>query len=472
MALKRISPTANLLRTSRLFSLPPPIPKPASEFTATSNFDSDTATLPYPTQAAIETTDSSLQRGDWGLKRPLPRQSTYEKTTTPTLRIHNIDSIDHITDYDSAADHALNLRKWQEMNLPVSMPLARQKATGPEPPVSAFESDIDNTEHTGGGARQRRWKYKGPWLAGKTEGEFQEYVEKKVRRRKFEFRQFIRQRLSERLTAQRREAAIENGEDVQTGVVEILENDVEAYLKDLRGDEEKLNELVEQFLDLPSAAKTSGPMMLYNERGPPSTHPSAGLSYLRTNSHIHNHPVLGPMEVEPPVPGRVLAPQKKGGRGARNQALLGVAGIAANDYKVSSMWKTTEPPGMAGFDPDIPGGAKLWVHPDTSSIDSQGRIELRWQEWASDNTMAIYQGKANDKPVPAPSAPSPGTARRIPELSPSPCSNSNSNHGYGLSDMADTNNNKRASSLLGAKDQTPAPRVILNLLKTMEQGSR
>ena len=465
MALKRMSPSASLLRTSRLFSLPPPIPKPTSDFTATANFGSDTATLPYPTQAAIETTESSLRRGDWGLKRPLPRQSTYEKTTTPTLRIHNIDSIDHITDYDSAADHALNLRKWQEMNLPVSMPLARKKATAPDPPVSAFESDIDNTEPTGGGTSRRRWKYKGPWLAGKTEGEFKEYVEKKVRRRKFEFRQFVRQRLSERLTAQRREAAIDSGEDIQPGVVEISETDVEAHMKELRGDEEKLNALVEQFLDLPNATQTSGATMLYNERGPPTTHPSAGLSYLRTKSHIHNHPVLGPMEVDPPVPGRVLASQKKGGRKARNQALLGVAGVAADDCKIP-LWKSTEPPGLASFDPDIPGGAKLWVHPDTSSIDSSGRIDLRWQDWASDNTMAIYQGKTNDKHVPAISAATaPGTARRMAELSPRPRPAS---QGYGLDDLTSMESKKETSPLLGAKDQAPAQRDILGLLNSFQ----
>ena len=462
MALKRMSPTASLLRTSRLFSLPPLLPKPTSDFTATANFDSDTATLPYPTQAAIETTESSLRRGDWGLKRPLPRQSTYEKTTTPTLRIHNIDSIDHITDYDSAADHVLNLRKWQEMNLPVSMPLTRNKVSGYDPPVSAFESDIDNTEGTGRGNSQRRWKYKGPWLAGKTDGEFKEYVEKKVRRRKFEFRQFIRQRLSERLTAQRRETAIESGEDIQPGIVEISENDVEAYMKELRGDEEKLNALVEQFLDLPNAAQTSGAMMLYNERGPPTTHPSAGLSYLRTKSHIHNHPVLGPMEVEPPIPGRVLAPQKRGGRGARIQALVGVAGVAADDFNVS-MWKSMEPPGLTTFDPDIPGGAKVWVHPDTSSIDSSGRIEMRWRDRASDNTMAIYQGKTNDKPVPAVSAAAaPGTARRMAQLSPPPRT---APQGYGISDMANMGSERETSPLLGAKDQAPAQREILDLMK-------
>ena len=466
MSLKRMSPTASLLRTSRLFSLPPPIPKPVTDFTATANFDSDTATLPYPTQAAIETTESSLRRGDWGLKRPLPRQSTYAQTTTPILRIHNIDSVDHITDFDSAADHALNLRKWQEMNLPVSMPLARTKASRMEPPVSAFESDVDNTERCGQGSGQGRWKYKGPWLAGKTEGDFKEYVEKKVKRRKFEFRQFLRQRLVERMTAARREEVIEIGGDIQPGAVEISDTDLEKFIKELRGDEEKLNVLVEQFLDLPNAAQTSGTAMIYNERGPPITHPSAGLSYLRTNSHIHNHPILGPMEVEPPVQGRVLLPQKKGGRGGRNEALVGVGGVAADDFKIP-WWKTMEPPGIAGFDPDIPGGAKLWVHPNGSSIDSQGRIELRWSNRASQDTVAIYEGQTDENPLAGAPAPAPAGSRRMAELSPSPRTSGNVSQRYGLGDMANTDSTGRASPVRISKEEAPAEADILKLLGSL-----
>ncbi len=467
MALKRMSPTASLLRTSRLFSLPSPLPKPASDFTATANFDSDTATLPYPTQPAIETTASSLGRGDWGLKRPLPRQSTYAKTTTPVLRIHNIDSIDHITDFDSAADHALTLRKWQEMNLPVSMALPRKRASRMEPPVSAFESDIDNTEGSGRGTSQGRWKYKGPWLAGKTEGEFKEYTEKKVKRRKLEFRHFLRERLAERMTAERRTTAIESGEDIQPGIVEVSDNDLETHIKKLRQDEEELNALVEQFLDLPNAAHTSGTTTLYNERGPPTTHPSAGLSYLRTKSHIHNHPVLGPMEVEPPVQGRVLLPSKLGGRGARLKALIGVGGVPADDVKIA-MWKSMEPQGVTSFDPDIPGGAKLWVHPDTSSIDSQGRIELHLMDRASDNTLAIYQGETSEKSLRATPALAPETSRRMAELSPSPRTTTNSSQGYGLGGMASADNSRRASPTPRSNEEASAQGDVFKLLSSLK----
>lgn len=471
MALKRMSPTASLLRTSRLFSLPSPLPKPASNFTATANFESDTATLPYPTQPTIETTASSLGRGDWGLKRPLPRKSTYAKTTTPMLRIHNIDSIDHITDFDSAADHTLTLRKWQEMNLPVSVALPRKRASRTEPPVSAFESDIDNTERSGRDKSQGRWKYKGPWLAGKTEGEFKEYMDKKVKRRKLEFGQFLRQRLVERMTAERRTTAIESGEDIQPGIVEISDDYFETYIKELRQGEEKLNALVEEFLDLPSAAQTLGTTTSYNERGPPTTHPSAGLSYLRTKSHIHNHPVLGPMEVEPPVQGRVLLPAKKGGRGARNEALIGVGGVAADDVKIP-MWKSMEPPGITSFEPDISGGAKLWVHPDTSSIDSQGRIELHWTDRANVNAMAIYQGQTSEEPPSTASAPAISTSRRTPELSPSPRTIANPNQGYGLGDMGRADSSREASLLIGRNAKPPAQEEVFKLLGSLAPKNR
>ena len=182
MATKILSPTANLLRHSRLFSLPPPLPRPSHEpYSSSTVFDSDTSTLPYPTHAAIETTQSSLSRGDWGLKRPLPQKST-AATTTPTIRVAAIDSIDHITDYSSASDHALTLRKWQEMHIPISMPSVTSRQSQSRsfagPAKSVFEDELNSTEASGENlvSDKKRWKYKGPWLAGKTEGDFQDYV--------------------------------------------------------------------------------------------------------------------------------------------------------------------------------------------------------------------------------------------------------------------------------------------------------
>lgn len=302
MAVKRLSPTASLLKNSRLFSLPPPLPRPSHDFTATSTSESDTATLPYPTHAAIETTQSSLSRGDWGLKRPLPLKST-ANTSTPTIRIDDVDSIDHITDFESAADHTLTLQKWQEIGLPVSMPVKQKGAfvsaenlnTRYTPPTSVFEDTFDNTESTASESNAQRWKFKGPWLAGKTEGEFEQYLEKHVKRRKLEFRCFVRDRLAKERAFDQRRKAQESGE-IFYGRVEVSEKDIDLYLKQLRrGDEVRLDMLVEEFLDLPIAADTNASegtfaVMMDSDKGPPSTHLSAGLGYLRTGSHMTNHP--------------------------------------------------------------------------------------------------------------------------------------------------------------------------------------
>src|SRR5690348_438613 len=108
----RVSPTANLLRKSRLFSLPPSLSPPAPTATSSRVSESETATLPYPIRAAIETPSSSLANGDWGLKRPLPSKSTTGSSSTPVVRVNKLDTFEHITDFESAADHTVTLKKW------------------------------------------------------------------------------------------------------------------------------------------------------------------------------------------------------------------------------------------------------------------------------------------------------------------------------------------------------------------------
>lgn len=72
MSVARLSPTANLLRNSKLFALPPALSLPPARPTAEPTATSDTATTLYPIKAALETPTSSLHVGDWGLKRALP----------------------------------------------------------------------------------------------------------------------------------------------------------------------------------------------------------------------------------------------------------------------------------------------------------------------------------------------------------------------------------------------------------------
>jgi hypothetical protein len=153
MALSRqsLSPTANLLRNSRLFSLPNPLPRPpvSETFGAGITKASDTATLPYPTHQAITTTKSSLARGDWGLKRPLPSRSHLVQTSDPVLRVTQLDTIEHVTDFDSAADHVRTRQKWEEMGVPMLKGISqmREQDLSAGLPNGAFEVRDDTTSY-------------------------------------------------------------------------------------------------------------------------------------------------------------------------------------------------------------------------------------------------------------------------------------------------------------------------------------
>lgn len=364
------------MRNSRLFSLPPPFARPSNAL-ATDRHNSDTSTLPYPTDAAIVTTPSALARGDWGLKRSLPLKST-ARTSTPTIRIGDVDSINHITNFDSAADHVITLKKWQEISLPICKPAAARTMitnTGQEthnPHESVFEADTDNTEPQSPNGKRTRWKYKGPWLAGQTRGEFEDYLGREVKTRREGFRDFLRQRLVREMTEDRVGAARDRGEVPDTKPAEVSEKDLHNHIKDLRHDPSLLTFRIEEFLDLPSRSAPNGPKgSAQAEQAPPNTHPSAGLTYLRSNAVTPNHPILGPQTERRPVQGRVLA-----ARSARDKALIGIGGIVSEDFK-SRASNSSDDPGVAAFEPGIPGGAKIWVRPLRSTVDSQRRVQLQ-----------------------------------------------------------------------------------------------
>jgi len=153
MALSRqsISPTANLLRNSRLFSLPNPLPRPpvSETYGAGISKASDTATLPYPTHQAIATTKSSLARGDWGLKRPIPSRSHLVQVSDPVLRVTQLDTIEHVTDFESAADHVRTRQKWEEMGVPMikGLSLMRNRGVSDDLLPGAFEVRDDTTSY-------------------------------------------------------------------------------------------------------------------------------------------------------------------------------------------------------------------------------------------------------------------------------------------------------------------------------------
>lgn len=403
----RISPTASLLRNSRLFSLPPPIPKPSQAHRTSAIHESETATLPYPTHAAIETTRTSLPRGDWGLKHSLPSKS-FGKTSSPIVRIGDIESMDHITEFESAADLTMTLRKFQEFELPITRSEYRpQRATASRllgRPISVFEEKLDNIESRRGDNTAERWKFKGPWLAGETGEDFEKYIKKTIRRRKTAFRDFLREQLVLKELVNRHERSINEGEDIAQDPIEISDQRLGDHIRYLRQDPKNLRQLVERFLDLPralgdptslSAEGLSDVEQNYAASGPPTTHPSAGLSYLRTASFLHNHPLLGPQDSKRPVQGRFLVPQVSATGRKRSRALVGIGGVVADDSKASYLVRG-QPAGSTQFDPDSTVGSKFWFHPIRAGVSSSGRIKLRLQR-SEQNTLTIYNGVADEE---------------------------------------------------------------------------
>ncbi|MDI1488855.1 MAG: hypothetical protein OHK93_008131 [Ramalina farinacea] len=417
MSMSRISPTANLLRSSRLFALPPQVaPRSSSDAGAIrATADSDTATLPHPIHAAIETSESALGRGDWGLKRSLPLKST-TKPSSPNLFIENIDSIDHITDFGSANDHTRTLEKWQE----TALSLSRYAQNDKEALSSVFESKTDNTYAANRASAKNRWKFRGPWLAGQSRGDFDDYVQKRLRKKIPGFREYLRRILLSKKMADQRQAMLEEeGFDTEAQEITITDSELDEFIKQLRKNTStsRLEGYVQDFLDLPreESQRASQIHQDIQTSGPPATHPSAGLSYLRSHSHTFNHPTYGPQDNKPPVQARVLAPQEYQKGRKRSHAVFGIAGVVANDSR-ATFTRSVEEDDVAILDPDKPGGGKVWLQLRKATINPQGRIELGNQR-AERN--ALHAAGIEQPPnAPAAASPAPNTLN-MPDQPPS-----------------------------------------------------
>ena len=402
MAMKHTSPAARLLRHSRLFSLPPPLPRPSTENTVPGwTQDSDTATLPYPTHASLETTKSALGRGDWGLKRPLPLKST-TNTSTPIFRVKAIDTIDHVTDYEPSVDHALALQKFQEMNIPIRVPKRDKKslssATSPAT-ESVFEDRLQSTERPKKGlmGKNSRWKFEGPWLAGMDRSEFDNYMQKQIRRRRGEFHNFLRKALKEqrKLTSQR--TALERGEEWTDSDIELTNEEFQKEIARLRHTKLDLWRLIWEFLDLPGDAPqateaTGNYAGIASDTGldlaPPSTHRSAGLSYIRANSYVANHPIFGPIPSPPPVEARVMISPWGS---TITSTVLGIGGFIG-DFTVevgSSVFRDRD---FSRVDAHVYGGPKKWIETSHAEVNSKGRVVIGWAA-SKPEYVAIWENK-------------------------------------------------------------------------------
>lgn len=426
----RLSPTANLLRKSRVFSLPPTLLPPLPPTSSTTITESDSATLPYPTRASIVTPPSSLARGDWGLKRPLPSKSTTDSSSSPVVRVLHLDTHEHITDFESAADHTLTLKKWQELFMPFSavMQTGISVNVGGGRHSSVFEENVDNTFESKGLGRQdaKRFRFKGPWLAGQTETDFNYYL-KTIRKLKPQFLQRLRQFLAERKAMEARQQLLDRGDPIEENQVtrELSDEEFEAALRSLRANPEILGPEIYKFLDLATPPSVpdqylkrrrwaAGPSNVssteYASHGPPTTHPSAGMSYLRTKAYMDNHPIAGPQRSAKPVPARVLTAKKA----ANLQTTVGVAGIATEDLRSQGWRQDHLVRGEVGLDIEAPGGLKYWVQPERAVVRSDGKVNLKIGKASEAAKSLLGVGEAK-KPMAVPAAIF-GSSKTVPRL--------------------------------------------------------
>ncbi|OAQ66048.1 mitochondrial ribosomal protein subunit domain-containing protein [Pochonia chlamydosporia 170] len=402
-------------------------------------------TRQYPQHQSITTPLSSREKGDWGYKRPFPLKSTMT-TSTPLIRVKNIDSVENVTDFASAADHSLSLEKFQELHVAMSVPRVKGAAGETRAasmwPKSVFEEDHDSTDPQGRQSDEQRWKFKGPWLARMGEGDFSRYLSKTVHPKRAQFRALLKRKLAEDITTSQKKAAMEKGTPAPPKVEprDITEAHFSEYLRTLRHDRATLYSLVSKFLDLAPLAAPIGVTGIfapptksespYGKSGPPPSHPSAGISYLRTNSYMENHPVYGPQARRSPALARVVYP-----RAGYKPAKLGVGGFVAdvpigdNEFNIRFGRGRTQANkmlnGIAHLDTTTYGGAKAYIEPQTATVDPSGKVHLQLREThpeaqviakESKGLSRIYDDSETKAKQATPSRGKKGQARRMERI--------------------------------------------------------
>lgn len=435
MGTRTISPGGALLRKSRIFSIPKPLPEPQSTNLHIGDHKSETMTRQYPQYQSITSPISSREKGDWGFKRPFPLKSTMI-TSTPVIRVKQMDAIENVTDFASAADHSLSLEKFQEMHVALSIPKNSERRDSTSKTAlwfkSVFEEDMDFTDFQRRCANDGRWKFQGPWLARMTEGEFGTYLDRKVRPKRALFRALLKDKLAQEITTKQNKLALEQGKPLPPKMEahNISQEEFLDYLRILRNDRVTLYTLVSKFLDLAPLGQPLGFVRTvlwhqanaasespYGKAGPPPCHPSAGISYLRTNAFMENHAVYGPQAKQTPVLARVVYP-----RAGPAPAKLGVGGFVAdtppgdNEFNIRyGRGRTTQTRamlnGISHLDTTTFGGAKAYVEPHTASIDPSGRVILKLRETSPEAQLvakeskgfaSIYRAESKEHAIPTP----------------------------------------------------------------------
>lgn len=403
-----------------MFSIPKPLPEPPSTNLHIGDHKSATMTRPYPQHQSITSPLASREKGDWGLKRPFPLKSTMA-TSTPFIRVKQVDTVENVTNFASAADHSLSLEKFQELRVAMSVPFNTDRKSDSSARTelwhkSVFEEDMDFTDFQRGRGDDRRWKFQGPWLARMTEGKFIEYLNKKVRPKRAHFRTLLKEKLADDITTSKNKAALEAGKQAppKFEARDITEEQFTDYLRSLRSDRVTLYALVSKFLDLAPLGQPVGiiqtfwsdrnslaPESPYGKSGPPPSHPSAGISYLRTGSFMENHPVYGPQGKRTPALARVVYP-KAGPMSPK----LGVGGFVAdappgdNEFNFRTYGRArisaskTMLNGIMHLDTTTFGGAKAYVEATTASVDPSGKVVLQLRETSPEAQVVARENKA------------------------------------------------------------------------------
>ena len=323
------------------------------------------------------------------------------------VRVHEHDTFEHVTDFESAADHVVTLEKFQELNLPISLMqsdnLGRQFNPKHESP---FERQFDNTHESAerNEAEAKQFRKSGPWVPEMSETEFTRFLAK-AQSEKPRLLEQLRRDWEAKTHALRRKDAQDKGEDLETLEFPKLDDEqFMTYIKELRANPEELGPVVYDLFDLPPTGppppgafkgpKYSSPTLdlsssQYAYLGPPKTHPSAGLSYHRSHALIHNHPENGPQTGGRPVEARILRPRGKFRNRTAWSAAIGVGGIVTEDLSRVGFAESSTPRGYNKFDATVPHGPRFWASANRAFVDSEGKISLSISR-PSMNSKASY----------------------------------------------------------------------------------
>lgn len=401
----------------------------------------------------------------------MPLKAT-KSTNNPVVRlVRGIDTPEHIADYESAADHVLTLRKFQELNLSLRHPEksdrpnsygardfnvfrpthdnttnlsstspANSGALGIWPSIKAedvYDKLPDKVKQTqiaidaekkaqdlaagvdpvNSGAAQlmaatsrqrvrerRRWRYAGPSLFQMSGMEFDEYLNKLGKKEQ----EMLTDRIRKEIVGNKLNRARDEGKmDQQVREEDVTDKEVRHYLRFLRNEPRRFGPIIADMLDLPENdlrrqnRKSKADEFEYGrdtlaapnwqEKGPPRTHPSAGLSYVHTVAHVHNDPTYGPQKNNPAVLARIV---KTTTRAGKTEASFGVAGFIVPVQNRAATKATVE-----AFTPQA-GGQKVPVQVGAAHINEEGALILRTQttaEWEARDDAVVSRQQIRDE---------------------------------------------------------------------------